>query len=487
MNEQKNEQVSELQEIKKTKWTEILKSQKAIMIGAAAVVAVAILVGLGIYNAPANRLNRQLDLGQKYLEEQNYEQAIVAFNQAIEIDDRCLEAYAGGIEAYLQSGNTEELSVFYEKALDAARSLEGEVLEENMPYVCSIYTAADDVYEDLNKITEILEEGLTVTEDNQEVKQELVENYIELAQQYEEDGAYTDSLAVYDRLLELDAQNTQVLEELGNCLTEYINLLINAKNYAEVKTLIEKYKGYELGIDFAALLTRIEELEKIEAENIAFMSNVYNLMSAEDYEGMLEVDGSDEARAFVERMESDYYVYIPEDETGKNGVGAGVYKFGEGGYYFFLGDYQNGERIGSGTSFMEEINGGYCLFTGEWKNDAPNGYGEEKTSVDYFTNSGSAYSRFVCGNLTNGLWDGEISNTINAHGKVYNLSYAMNAGLPTEDKTQDFLNEGGYIYYDDENAYIYAYEVKPSGSWVASNVTKGETLGTIGYGEVVEE
>jgi len=126
--------------------------KKWIFIGAAIVLGLLAAVLLGIYNSPENRVSRQLDLGQKYLEEQNYEEAVVAFNQAIEIDDRCLEAYVGGIEAYKHLGDADELEDFYEKALEASQSLDGDILEENMDYVKDIYLAATDVYSgDLNK------------------------------------------------------------------------------------------------------------------------------------------------------------------------------------------------------------------------------------------------------------------------------------------------------------------------------------------------
>lgn len=72
---------------------------KACIVIATAFLAV-LVVSIGIYNAPVNRLRRQLDLGNKYLEEQMYEEAILAFDRAIEIDASCLEAYLGKAKAY---------------------------------------------------------------------------------------------------------------------------------------------------------------------------------------------------------------------------------------------------------------------------------------------------------------------------------------------------------------------------------------------------
>ena len=144
------------------------KNNKGIMIGIiiAVVIALAVAIGLGIYNSPENRMSRQLDLGQKYLEEQNYEQAVVAFNEVIEIDDRCLEAYLGGMEAYAMLGDAENRKVLCEKALGVVREFSAEEIEADKEDVTLLYLAAKTVYAgDDEKILEILQEGYDLTGD----------------------------------------------------------------------------------------------------------------------------------------------------------------------------------------------------------------------------------------------------------------------------------------------------------------------------------
>ena len=68
------------------------KRGKLIGLLAAAAILIAAAVGIGIYNVPENRVSRYLNLGNRYLEEQNYEQAIIAFEKVITIDERCIEA-----------------------------------------------------------------------------------------------------------------------------------------------------------------------------------------------------------------------------------------------------------------------------------------------------------------------------------------------------------------------------------------------------------
>ena len=56
-----------------------------------------------------------LDLGDKYLTEANYEEAIVAFTKAIEVEPKALKAYEGLANAYIKTEN-------YEKAQETIQS-----------------------------------------------------------------------------------------------------------------------------------------------------------------------------------------------------------------------------------------------------------------------------------------------------------------------------------------------------------------------------
>lgn len=83
------------------------------------IIASAFAAGIIMYNnSDMVKLKKQLDLGQKYLSEMDYEEAVVAFNRAIEIDPRSADAYFGLADAYLGLGDDEsalaELEAGYE-------------------------------------------------------------------------------------------------------------------------------------------------------------------------------------------------------------------------------------------------------------------------------------------------------------------------------------------------------------------------------------
>ena len=202
-----------------------------------AVVLIALIVGIGIYNTPINRLSRQLDLGNRYLEEQNYEQAIVEFDKAIAIDPMSVDAYLGKAQAYEGMG-------------------------------------------DIDMAIQTLEAGLERTDDVQ-IKDRLVEHYLKQAQEYTDATDYGKALEIYDRFLELDGENAQVQTDIANCLQEYLDLLMEQERYDEAKALIEKYQDKVSGIDFQAILDEIVMRTTdyvIEWEDAAFEAYIRELM-----------------------------------------------------------------------------------------------------------------------------------------------------------------------------------------------------------------
>ncbi len=61
----------------------------------------------------------QYDLGVRYLSEGNYEEAIIAFAAAIEIDPKRAEAYIGLADVYTEQGDVEKAAEILEQAVEA--------------------------------------------------------------------------------------------------------------------------------------------------------------------------------------------------------------------------------------------------------------------------------------------------------------------------------------------------------------------------------
>lgn len=71
----------------------------------------------------------QYDLGVRYLSEGNYEEAIIAFTAAIEIDPKQAPAYVGRGQAYVLSGDTEDNLSAAQADFEAAVELDGSLAD----------------------------------------------------------------------------------------------------------------------------------------------------------------------------------------------------------------------------------------------------------------------------------------------------------------------------------------------------------------------
>ncbi len=83
-------------------------------IGAVLVLLAAIIIAVNIFGDSGGKLQEQLDLGAKYLEEMDYEQALVAFNAVLSIEPKNVDAYLGIVEVYIRTND-------FENALKYAR------------------------------------------------------------------------------------------------------------------------------------------------------------------------------------------------------------------------------------------------------------------------------------------------------------------------------------------------------------------------------
>lgn len=93
---------------------------KIIKVTIAVVVALAIvIVGYAVYkNSDAVKVREQLDLGEKYLAELNYDEAIIAYETVIEIEPMNVEAYLGLADAYAGKGDYESAALALQKGYD---------------------------------------------------------------------------------------------------------------------------------------------------------------------------------------------------------------------------------------------------------------------------------------------------------------------------------------------------------------------------------
>lgn len=116
------------------------------------------------------RWQEQYNLGIRYLSDGNYEEAIIAFTAAIEIDPKQAPAYVGRGDAYVGLGKTEE-------ELTSAQADYEKAIELDEAYV-EAYLGLADVYvrqEDYEKAIKVLQSGLEKTNDNEIISNKISE------------------------------------------------------------------------------------------------------------------------------------------------------------------------------------------------------------------------------------------------------------------------------------------------------------------------
>jgi Tfp pilus assembly protein PilF len=74
--------------------------------------------------AEAATWQEKYDLGAKYLDEGNYQEAVLAFTAAIEIDPKNPDAYVGRGDAYIELGEYDKAADDYEDAISLDPTLE---------------------------------------------------------------------------------------------------------------------------------------------------------------------------------------------------------------------------------------------------------------------------------------------------------------------------------------------------------------------------
>lgn len=135
-----------------------------ILIFACILAAVGLIAYLWFSRSGAARLAEYIDLGERYLEELNYEEAVVAFQKAVGIDPKNKEASSGLARAYEGAEQYEQAEAVY---LD---------MTERFPSDGIFYKDLAELYVRLERLEDakrLLEEAVSRTED--EAVQELYE------------------------------------------------------------------------------------------------------------------------------------------------------------------------------------------------------------------------------------------------------------------------------------------------------------------------
>jgi YD repeat-containing protein len=186
------------------------------------ILAFALLLGMTACATTHRDWQEQYDLGMRYLEDGDYEQAVLAFSAAIEIDPNNPEAYMGRAEAYRGLGDLDKALKDYKRAKREAKNNDD----------------FEDLLDELEELIEEIEELI----DNPPTEPPRPPAEIPQLTRAE---VYTDGVLAYSDDMRYD-ENGLLVEVIhasynaaGNAVSEYISRY----GYNEAGQLVQAYYG----------------------------------------------------------------------------------------------------------------------------------------------------------------------------------------------------------------------------------------------------
>lgn len=402
-----------------------------IIIGAA---LVACLTGCG----EDHKLNKYLERGEAYIASGNFEDAIEAYQAAIDLDQQSVKAHMGLLQAMVQaqSSNEELYDAIFEAIADT-RSMaasENELTEEQKKDIQDYYQTAVEVMEGFTESElRIMEAGIKVLG----VDSAIADDYKDKVQQE------------IDKYLEWNH-----LTEAG----EFASRL--------EETLPEDD-------EVRATVAKVQEKTDAEQAYVDVLLKAAELINAEDWQALADLTETEDALDLTEKIgDVGNYSYVFDVlEGGKYRKVIGYYSMeGCNCNEWYYGWTTDGRREGNGGWYWakNDSNGLYVdNYVGEWLNDMPNGTGH----MYLFSNETVIKDEDVL--VKDGLLNGTFTHVFTLkNGESYEGSYTVVDGIYQEVEVEDWLvkyiDENKYVfcvvYYDVDGVQNASYLTKPNGS-----------------------
>ena len=210
------------------------------------IIAIVFVILLCACNSGPDQLeivNEKLELAYQYISEQNYEQAILVYNEIIEIDPKSVTAYIGLAGVYTEMGDTEKAEEILQAGYEATES--EEIKSRIDEYI------AENSHEGNNEsAAEISKNNIEEEKSAQEVSQENVIYDLILQDQVSSDlPGFIDIVGGEVKIVGTDFYGEIRLRDLPMKLpVNNPDLEINDMEYEYVITINTVEKTYKIGI-----------------------------------------------------------------------------------------------------------------------------------------------------------------------------------------------------------------------------------------------
>ena len=359
---------------------EAKKNHKIIGIIVAIIIAVAAAIIIYMQTSgKESKVQKDLELASQYLDELEYEQAIVVYEQVLSVDPKNKEALVGGARAYTGLAEQQE--------------------------------DAEQAIQDIEQAVAYAEQAYNLYPEEVVVQEVIVTAYIQTGDLCGNAKKYEKAVSYYEKAvsLELDESLEEKQEEAARKTEEAKELLEEQRRQEEAA---ERAKEYEV------LLKPV-----LETWQSGDMEEVKRLIRQDEYNQMAETLGEGES----------YYCGEYDENGEQSGVGVGVYKVHD--YYagdipfYYIGEWKNDVREGQ-ADWIYSIDEGYGgVYQCVWINDFPEGDVICTYDIDQTVELDSwPVSYEMKGNLTHGLYNTKTDTTIWRSGEVTTDTYTYNKG-----------------------------------------------------------
>ena len=301
----------------------ISKNKQFALVGTVVLLCVVILISVLLTKvAPQQKITKQIELGNKYLTEMDYEQAIVAFEQVIEIDPMNADAYIGLTDAYICLN---EFDKAYKTAKQGYEKTGDERLNEKMQMIESgnivdfegrthkmtcygadgsieseyFYTYGHNEYGLITHVKELFYEEGDIREEYEET--EFDENGIQISVRYDQNGNMTfkrtDDIRKSEENKIITSDYTYE-PETGELIRQRLVVWEYGQNNKEEKTT-----DYEVDIKTGEKLIKKIIFYEYDENN--------NCIVVKSYDADGNLDGRTESSYDAEGKLTEYRVYFP--------------------------------------------------------------------------------------------------------------------------------------------------------------------------------
>jgi tetratricopeptide (TPR) repeat protein len=422
------------------------------------------------------RYNEQAVMAENYLNAGSYEQAVKAYQEALEVKGSDQEALSIGL-AKAYAGLKE-----YDKALEVLHTGYQKKSTQKLKETIEDINAAKKDYEFLQSISsadvyfanEEYDKAIAEYEEAKLIKSKDITSYQGIANSYIKMNKY--DLAKEEVLEGIEVTKSEALKELLTTIDfylykeEYDALVVQAEEYlvqenynegiakckeailllpeeaAAYKTLAQIYvnqANYNAALlllreganksenkELEEMLLSVAELKVSKEQKQIILADLFQALKESDIDDILSIMRRDEYQILIKADEPVFY----EAGEGTPSKNIGLIINEDGSLYY--GNIINGMKKGIGTYFMRTSNSygmGYYYYEGEWNNNFPNGVGK---TVDVQMNKKESNTLYedmtvTSGTFYKGLEDGSMEKRFYRNGEeTGSLSYLAKKGIP---------------------------------------------------------